>query len=148
MTIMTGKEFCLNGTDLSSEEVNYNRINGGLFLVHFTQLSFCFTSPKIRPADWSYMQSEWCTIASANWDISPSTVLPLHWWIDISVKSTPHSKEGAPVLLGERPFKDHQATGTSDGSPSSSRLKSVQMMKHLEVTRLFKEQNINEVDRN
>lgn len=28
MTIMMGKEFCLNGTDLSSEEVNCDRIKG------------------------------------------------------------------------------------------------------------------------
>lgn len=67
--------------------------------------------------------------------------------LGIPVKSTPRPKEGAPVLLRERPLKDPQATGTSDSSCSSSRLKSVQMMKHLEVTRLFQEQSISRINK-
>lgn len=50
VTIMTGKKFCLNGTDLSSEEVKGNRLKGGVAIFSsLSQLYFCHMSPKIRP---------------------------------------------------------------------------------------------------
>lgn len=132
MQLWQGEEFCINWTDLSAEGVNCSRIKGGLFLVHFSQLYFRLTPPKIRPTDEALCnQSEvgCCNNSVCKFRYIPATVLPLHWWssapLGNSVKSPLHPKEGAAPQLQEKPFKDHQPTGSqakdcSDGEASGS----------------------------